>query len=125
MQYSYRFRYLVSIDKGQSIVNVLIYEIRKIVKSFLVIKSSKKLSVFIGKSCICPVAEVWGDRAFFDSEDNTILQRSDDNEYIFLAEIELKKVQYRRQNYRFDINYGWQYRKSYYGCWRKTHIYLI
>ena len=48
MQHNNRSHYLVTIDNEQSIVMVFNYEKCKIEDAFLVLKPSKKLSVFIG-----------------------------------------------------------------------------
>ena len=66
MQHNYHARYLVTTNNEQSIVNLYIYEKCKIGEAFSVIKPSKKLSIFIGKSYACPMTEVWPGRDNFE-----------------------------------------------------------
>ena len=57
IQHNYQSQYLVTVDDEQSSVNVYEYEKCKFEEAFLVIKPSKILSIFIGKSCFCPMTE--------------------------------------------------------------------
>ena len=50
------------------------------------------MSVFVDKSCICPITELWADRDICDFGGNAILPVSDDNEYIFTSGNEIIKL---------------------------------
>ena len=101
MQDNYRWRYLVTVDKEQSIVNVYKKEKCIFEDALLLIEPIKLLSVFIVESCICPKTEVWADRDNSDFDGETILPGSDDigykqslsmrydNEYIFTSGFEI------------------------------------
>ena len=94
MQHNYRSRYLVRIDNEKSIVNNYKYEKSKVEKTFLVLKPSKILSIFIGTSCLCRMTEKSGACQSSDFDGNTILVGSDDigyNEYVFVSGFEIIK----------------------------------
>ena len=90
MQHNYCFRYLVTIDNEQPIVNVYIFEKCRIEEAFLVIKPSKKLSVLFGRSCLCPMTEVWADRDVSVPDGNTLLLGSVEKEYRFFLDLIFK-----------------------------------
>ena len=81
MQYNYRFRYLVTIDNEESIVNFYKHEKCIFEEAFLKTKPSKLLSVFIGKNCVCPTTEVRSDCDISDFDGNTMLLGSDHKIY--------------------------------------------
>ena len=56
------------------------------------IKPSKMFSVFLGKSCVCPMTNVCVDRDSFDFDVNTIILGSDDNDYIFVSGFGIIKI---------------------------------
>ena len=103
MQHNYRFRYLVTNDNEQSIVNmqgsptahtvtIYKYEKYKLEEAFLVLKPIKILSIFLGKNCICRKTKLSGpcDSSVFGG--NAILAGRDDfeyNKYVFISEFEI------------------------------------
>ena len=92
VQHNYTSRYLVTIDNEQFIVNVYKDEKCKFEETFIVIKPSKMLSVFMGKCCISPLNEVWADRDTSDFDGHTILQGSDENDFIFISGFQIIKL---------------------------------
>ena len=94
MQHNYQSRYLVRIDNEKSKVNIYKYEKSKVEKTFLVLKPSTILSIFIGTSCLCRMTEKSGTCQNSDFDGNTILVGSDDigyYEYVFVSGFEIIK----------------------------------
>ena len=88
MQHNCRFRYQVTIDNEQSIVNVYKYEKCKLEETFLVLKLSENLSKFIGTTHKFIMTKMSGACNSSDFDGNTILLGSDDidyDKYVFVS----------------------------------------
>ena len=83
MQYNYRNKYLVVADSD---VNVYKHDRCKFDKPFL---SFQAKNIFIGKTKVCPMTELFEAEEKEEFDGNTLLLECENNEYVYISGLEI------------------------------------